>query len=136
MSRNDDNSTLVIALLLVGAFLLFVLWISRGLGADFAITLEAVIQSILFTALAGVLIYYLEPPIAPSLTGLLAALWPLWWKVLDSIAAGGESASKAYYYTPQIPWWDTSWTKWTVELILIGVTVLLYIRHRDRYGYS
>lgn len=133
MHSNNDDSVLYLFLAAVVVFLVSVFALSRWIGADFSVTLEAALQSIVFVLVAGALVYFLSIDILPCATGLLAVLWPLWWKVVDSIATGGKAVDMLFMY--QTPWWGTDATKWIFEGVLIVATIVLYVRSRDRYGY-
>lgn len=131
MSRDSGSGVGAIVVIVVGLFMLGVWKLSTALGADFQITLDAVIRSIPVVLIAGAAIWFLKPDIFTSFAGTAAGLWPVWWRVIDSIAAGGKNPDTAFMF--EQPWWDTGWVKWGVEFALLGLVVWLIVRSHDRY---
>lgn len=131
MSQDSDKSAAYMVMIAVGLFMLAVWWLSTTLGADFMTTLQAVAYSLPLLAFAGVAIWFFTPCIFASFSATSAAIWPVWWRVLDSIAAGGKNPDTAFFFSQ--PWWDTGWTKWGVESALIVLSIWLLIRSGRRY---
>ena len=131
MSRDSDSGVGAIVVIVVGLFMLGVWKLSTALGADFQITLDAVLRSIPVLLIAGAAIWFLKPDILTSFAATAAAVWPVWWRVVDSIAAGGQNPDTAFMF--EQPWWDSGWAKWGVELALVGLAIWLFLRSRDRY---
>lgn len=131
MSRDSDSGVGAIVVIVVGLFMLGVWKLSTALGADFQITLDAVLRSIPVLLIAGAAIWFLKPDILTSFAATAAAIWPVWWRVVDSIAAGGQNPDTAFML--EQPWWDSGWAKWGVELAFVGLAIWLFLRSRDRY---
>lgn len=131
MSRNSGSGVGVIVVIAVGLFTLGVWKLSATLGADFQITLDAVLRSIPVVLIAGVAILLLKLDIFTSLAATATVLWLVWWRVVDSIAAGGQNPDTAFIFGQ--PSWDTGWVKWGTEFVLLGLAVWLFLRSRDRY---
>ena len=112
-------------------FLVFVKKIANSIGADFEVTLEAITFSGLIVIIAGIALAFLKPRITVSLAILGTLIWPAWWRVLDSIAAGGKNPSADVIFMLSTPWWDTSLFKWGVELTLAAIATWLLVKDSD-----
>lgn len=121
----------MLILLPIGAFLLFVLWLSRSIGADFQTTLEAVFQTAGLLALAGAIIWFAELNLFLVTSGFSIVAWPFWWKVLDSIANGGKK--QAEFFFPNEVWYTTTWFQYGVEVTLIGLLIFVISKGFHRY---
>ena len=91
-----DMDPRVAALLIgLGIALIAIFNFSRSIGADFQVTLGAVGYSVVVALIAGALCWTpLKPSLPVLVSGTCAALWPGWWKVLDSIAHGGPTRTR------------------------------------------
>ena len=121
----------MLILLPIGALLLFVLWLSRSIGANFQTTLEAVLQTAGFLALAGAVIWFAGLKLLLVTSGFSVFAWPFWWKVLYSIANGGKN--KTEFFFPQEVWYTTSWFEYGVEVALIGLLIFAISKDMQRY---
>lgn len=131
LSSRDDSGALILILLPIGAFLLFVLWLSRSIGADFQTTLEAVFQTAVCLALAGAIIWFADLKLSLIASGFSVFSWPFWWKVLDSIANGGKNQTE--FFLPQEVWYTTAWFKYGIEVALIGLLIFVISKGIQRY---
>lgn len=119
-------------LVLVVVVVAGVWYLSRVIGADFKVTGEALFRSVGAIAAAGGVWYFIKPRWHVLLAGSLLILWPLWWPVLGSIATNGAGAPDIWGYQPQVmPWWNTNWFKYGIEVGLFGA--LLYLATRPRW---
>lgn len=134
--RNSDATT---AIILVGAALglLAIFNLSRSIGANFQVTLGAVVWSGAVLAILGVLCW---TPFKPSLS-IFASLavtliWPGWWKVIDSIAHGGSDPDTLAFRFPQELWWNTTAFKYGIEIGLVALLAYVLLKqYRDPYSY-
>lgn len=136
MNDRDNSAALFIAAVVVGLPMLGILMFSRSIGAEFWITGRAVGWSVAFLVAAGGAAYFLRPPVWPTLSGLLCLLWPCWWKVLDSIAAGGidpENSSLSFMRDDRfLPWYAGDLFKYGVEAGLVALfAYCLYRAYQD-----
>lgn len=129
VSGSNDNG--VATLILIGALgaIILVWLLSKFLGADFGITLQAIIASIPGLLIGALLLFWGRLDVGPWSFGQLALLWPAWWKVLDSIANNGSGLQSEFL--SQTAWWTSGFFKWGVELGLIGIATWLFFRSRD-----
>lgn len=137
-SIENEMALSILVVFAVGA-ILFVF--SRWLGADFGVTAYASLRT-----LASIVVFlgamYFFKVWMYFLEGLLAwaaLTWFFWWGVLDNIAQKLFPAQSLLWEMDyiQLPWWDTSWFKWGVEIALwIILGVLVYYRNSNhRYSY-
>ena len=133
-----DMDPRVAALLIgLGIALIAIFNFSRSIGADFQVTLGAVGYSVVVALVAGALCWTpLKPSLPVLVSGTCAALWPGWWKVLDSIAHGGANPDTLAFRFPEEVWWNGNAFKYGLEFGLVALLVFLVIRQiRDPYGY-
>lgn len=130
MSRRDDSTPLIV--LVLTGFVVFALWrFSAWLGASFEVTVHSIVVSVAILAVTVAIVYFLRPAPLLVITGTLAALWPAWMPVADSIAMNGidPNTLDAFPTFVATPWWDSPWTKWGIEGALVAAT--LWILFRD-----
>ena len=133
MKNEEGVFILICALLVTGAIWGFAKWI----GADPTITFAAIGYSVLVLAI-GVAIWFLIHPKLDVLACVTAtALWPCWWGVIDSIAAGGKDPEKLMFRPVDVIWWRTSYFKAGVLIGMLSlVGYLWFVKHeRDIIGY-
>lgn len=118
------------AVVIAAPFFVVAGWVSKTLGADFVVSLQAVFLS--FLVVAGVIGFrMLVAPIRWSVLSSFAAMgvWKIWWPVLDSMAGGGSGIHKKMstadpFYMAEMQqsfWWNEAWFKWSVEAFFFGV---------------
>lgn len=125
MSNNAKQISLVGSVI----FLALVYWLAISIGADFDVTLSATLYSIGFLAVLFGLQLGTQITFRPSVTLsiIFAVGWFLWWGVLNNVAQKRLDSLSAL--SMQDIWYATSWGKFGVEAILIGVVV--YCINRD-----
>lgn len=118
---NEDS----LKALFVGVMLAFVMaatWVSRLTGADWIVVLEALLHSVLVASVVLLSVYVFPTSLAVRLAVSLAVIYPVWWPVLDSIAAqsvpefqmlggGGHGV---------LPWWRAWWFNYGTEGALVA----------------
>lgn len=119
---------------IVGALLLLTWWLARTIGADFEVTGDALLRSVVATALLGLCAWRLEPRHSRVIgVALLAVLWAAWWPVVQSIAANFPAESvfigdtEIFLNTPEAPWWSRQWFFWSGEGLLIALAAGLWL---------
>ena len=115
--------------LLAVAFSLFlaaVFWLSSALGAHQQTALEATARSLPVLIVVDLLVWYLPLDLFAAAAAAIAVLWPNWWKVVDSIAVGGEHPGTAF----MVPWWASDSTKYVVEVLLVAFAGWLYYKRQ------
>lgn len=131
----DLDPRAIMFLIAVGIGLIAVYNFSRSIGADFQTTLVAVLWSTLTLCVAGVLCFTEFRPSLPVLTsGTSCLLWPIWWKVIDSIANGGSDPDTLEFRFPVEVFWNTSTFKYGIEIGLVSL-FLFFLSRRNRYRY-
>lgn len=130
MSWDSNKRKLLIGTGVAGLFILGIWWLSTAVGADFRTTLDALWHSIPVIVIVSGLTWYFKPNIFAGFAVMAAALWPVWWRVLDSIAANPQSADPALMVSS--PWWASAGFKWAVELVLIALAGWLFFRGKNR----
>ena len=119
MSSRDS----ILAIFLIFIFIIFgfILKFSKYIGADFSVTLNAVIWSCVWVIAVGAAAVAFKLPITPCVFLALFCIWPCWWPVINNIY---ESL-----YFVQRPWWAASWTKYLIEAIFFaGIYFSVYRR--------
>ena len=109
----NNNEALAALGTLATAISVFIL--SRYLGADFSTTLYAMIWTAFTLGVAILFKWKLEWPTGFLGFAFIAATWPAWWDVLDSIAAGGMHPREINDFVVAPTWYAHSVTKWAVE---------------------
>lgn len=112
--------------------------IARAVGADYFVVFSSFSYSCLAVLAAWVIQRwigqsgYINLPIVSC--ALLAIIWPIWWKVLDSIAAGDSDKSSIFgsifrhketheflaAFDPPTVWYNSSLFEWGIELVLVA----------------
>lgn len=121
------------AVVIAAPFFVVAGWVSKTLGADFFISLQAVFFS--FLAVGGVVgIRLFIASIRWSVLSSFAAMgiWKIWWPVLDSMAGIGSSphgrmsTADPFYMADmqQSFWWNEAWLKWSIEGFFFGIFVI------------
>lgn len=128
-----------------------ILRLSATLGADFLPTLISVVWSavILVSVMLGLRFRNSYEPAnwLAWTSGSLVAIWPGWWRTLESIAAnGGKSRSLfpadnggfGYPRAYQLPfdqdiWWNSWWFYGFTELLLVGLFLTAMARGAWRW---
>lgn len=136
--RGSIENEMGLAILIVIGLGLLVFGISRKLGADFGVTFDASWKTILAAIIVFGAVHLLNSW-RFFIEGLLvwgALTWIFWWKVLDNIHQKNLPEFLWDTEVVQIPWWDSSWFKGGVELlILAALAFCIYKRHRDSYSH-
>ncbi|NJB67309.1 hypothetical protein GGQ74_000949 [Desulfobaculum xiamenense] len=149
MNYNEEASFLgVMMFVFFCAAFLATGFIARAVGADFSIVFTSLSYSCFVVIIEGI-IYYLTRcswHLNLSLVGSLlpVIIWPGWWPVLDSIAAG--DSDKASFlgsivqhkeandlftdFGPHIEWYNDSMFKWSIEIALVALVVLAVWKKR------
>jgi hypothetical protein len=130
MHQKSDNNIGAIILITSILIMIGIGKLLTILGADRQTTGYAVLCSMPILMATGAAIWRQLYTPASILLGL-SALWPVWWRVLDSIAADGQNPDTAYMFTQ--PFWDTAWVKWPIEIGLISLAVWVLVKSIDRY---
>lgn len=132
----QENPQGAFLLIVVGLALLAISKFSRSIGADFQVTLEAVVCSATVLGIAGGIWYFLRLNLALLATGTAAGAWPCWWKVLDSIAHDGANPDKLDFLFPVAVWWNTNWFLYGVEVCLVAAAAYMVFRPANNpYAY-
>lgn len=126
--RNEQAQSIgLIILLIFGFFVAGIFVLSRSLGADFEVTLQAVVSTAVLVFVAALAVWHFELPIVPALGVVLSITWVLWWGVLASMAHGGiPDEMIPYQFEP--PWWNSGLFRWVVEALLVGGTGYAFFR--------
>ncbi len=130
---SQQNNELAWAVVIAAPFFMVAGWVSKALGAEFFISLQAVVFS--FLAVGCVIgIRMLVAPIRWSVLSSFAAMavWKIWWPVLDSMAGNGSGSHKKMslddpFYMAEIQqsfWWNEAWFKWSVEAFFFVVLAI------------
>lgn len=137
MNDRDNSAAIVVALIVIGIPMLLLWKFSQTIGAEFWTTGGAVGKSIAILAVAGVLSYLARPPFLLTISGISALIWPCWWRVLDSIAAGGvnpDNSTFSFLHDDRfVPWYATDLFKYGVEAALVGALVWFLYKASNRY---
>ncbi len=152
MSYHDNSNSIgVIGGATIFAAFLLSGGIARTVGADITIVFTAFLWSCAILVVAGVVCWIVGRAgcVSLSLTGSasLVLIWPSWWKVLDSIAAGDsdktsllgslfsqrDSYSPFPDFGPPVEWYNDSLFKWGVEATLISLLIFCIWRNRRHY---
>lgn len=133
MSSRDNDGAFAILLFPVAAFLLFVFWLSRSLGADFQTTLGAVLFTIIFLGIAGAIMRFAELKLSVVFFAFAVVAWPCWWGVLDSIANQGRTEPELYFLAKQTLY-TSGWFKWGIEVFLIAPLGYFASKGLSRYS--
>src|SRR6266567_8633262 len=126
------------AIILLGiGIVVFVIWqFSRSIGADFQITFEALFKSLGVLGFTFVVWWLTRPEPLLLVSGCAIFLWPVWWPVLESIAAGGQKPDTWLPPWQLAVWWNTGWFRWSIEVgLALALIYLLVQRSRDPYGF-
>jgi hypothetical protein len=120
--RGSVENEVAFSVMVVAAFAILVYVLSRKLGADYAVTLDASWRTILLLVVVLAINYFLSWGfIIEGLLAWLALSWLFWWDVLDNVYS--KSIEYAWYYDQsQVVWWNATWFKVGVE---IGILALL-----------
>ncbi|RRW87488.1 hypothetical protein [Pandoraea apista] len=134
----SDRPDAALGVALVGALIVaaYLYSVSKFLGADFKTTASAVGYSAIVLGVTGGCLYFLGFEwLGPCSVAGLAFLWPGWWPVLRSIAAGGRSMDE--YPWPMSETWYTSglFLKGSETVIVIVLAWLLYRVWNQRLRY-
>lgn len=132
-----ENPFSVMIVVIIGAVFLAAGAIARTIGADFFVVLTSFGYSCLAVlAACGIQwlfgrSWYINLSIVSS--ALLVTVWPIWWKVLDSIAAGDSDKSSVFgsifrhketheflaAFDPPAVWYNSSLFEWGIETVLV-----------------
>lgn len=122
MTRNDDSTAVLIAAAIP---VLALFGFSRWIGADFELTVDAIVASAGVLLVAFAVWWFIRPDVLMLAVLSLVIVWPLWWPVLDSIAVGGEKPDFWLEPDASAPWWTAEWFRWAVEAALVGAFAYL-----------
>lgn len=142
MSQHDESWVPVVIGLVVVFFAVVAWKISTALGADWAVTFNALIWSVVYiVGVGGGLWWLFRPAIGVVVSGILVAVWPNWWPVLESMAkersGGGGSLLREdpFYFADmqQYFWWNDAWLTKGIEVALVIILgYFLYQKFNDR----
>lgn len=135
--RSRDDEALLWGLAIVGVvFLAIVFNFARFIGADFGVTLNAVLVSGVSFGVPVWLIAQFGASVPAVLFAWGAFAWPVaWWDVLDNIADKVASIGPGFRLEAAVPWYAGSAFKWSVEVVLVALTIYFATRRSSRYGY-
>ncbi|MBY0243047.1 MAG: hypothetical protein K2X55_27440 [Burkholderiaceae bacterium] len=126
------NDLVKLLVVIAAAILAMLSWnVSRSLGADFGVTLWAIILLLLVTA--GVIWFCLAHSI-PFLTGAsgwAVLAWPCCFNVLDNIAEK-QAISFTVSSTADRPWFGANMFQFGLEAALVAIFFLVIFK-RDPY---
>lgn len=119
---NDGAGVLI---LLLAAALTFACYkLARTFGADFGVTVKAVLLTLLVVvgALAAMFKRWLS--VCLGTLGALVLVWPAWWPVIESSYAGGALPSSIESRLPwhEVPAW-VGYAEYGLEALLIGLAI-------------
>lgn len=135
--NNQDGGRLGGGAVLVAilSIILFGSWqLARAMAADYDSIVAATTYSLPLAGLALLLWWYFNPSWVSILALFLAAAWPCWWPVLDSLAATYADPSSGFLrLSMQLnnAWYGKAWARWLVELAAICLLYLGFRRQRD-----
>lgn len=109
----NNNEAFALVCTLGAAIGIFAL--SRYLGADFSTTVYAMLWTAFTLGAAVFFKWKLGWPTGFLGFAFIAATWPGWWGVLDSMAAGGIHPREINDFVVAPIWYAHSVTKWAVE---------------------
>lgn len=137
MSDRNASPEATIALVVVLVVGGGVFRLSMALGADFLPTLVGVGWTVLvivgFAAWLWFRVSYHESNWPARVCGVVALIWPSWWKAVDSTAANAGKSPRqsllAYAdaapwpdaFPVEFPWWASGWFYGLSEVALIAV---------------
>jgi hypothetical protein len=130
-SGNQGGLLLIAALagLLLGGWQL-----ASALAADRDAIVTAVGRSLPLAGLAWFLWWYFSPSKISILALFLAAAWPCWWPVLDSLAATYADPNSGFLrLSMQIDdaWYGKAWARWSLEAAPLVLLLSGWRRRRD-----
>lgn len=116
------------------ALVVAAIWISRLTGAGWIVVFEALWQSALVLSVVLLSVYAFQTSLTGRLAVSLAIIYPLWWSVLDSIAAQSVPAFQTFGAGSYeaLPWWRAWWFNWGTEGLLI-VALFRFVRKVNYY---
>lgn len=130
MANNQSNDALIALLLIpIGAFLLVAWKISSSLGADFQVTLGALLYSLVIVGVIGAVWWFTRFYIGATVFAACSLVWPKWWTVLDSTAVVGNNFGGIQFEPLDAPWWTSGWFYWGVEVALVACIFYFVYRH-------
>lgn len=102
--------------------------ISSFLGADWDVTVFAILKSLLAIALVIVVSHVIEARLTVATPLLIAAMLLAWWGVVQNLASKSVS-----FLNPEPAWWASSWILVITELALLGIFSWMLVKDRNRY---
>lgn len=126
MNSDKSNITLISIILATAIVLYFVLRLSNSIGAEFEVTLQAVMRSTVVFLIVFAFQWLTRISLWFALSLFLAGAWICWWGVLDSIARN-VNAPFPLYDTERI-WYTTMWFKLGIEAVIVGITTYFILR--------
>jgi hypothetical protein len=117
MSRRAPDGTELAIWAVIVALALIAGWLAFTSGAEFTVSLWAVVSTFVLLVGAGGFVWFSGAQWALSiLTIVVAFIWPLWWKFLASMA----NAEVTRYSLIDDPWYVSGYFKWGIELTLLA----------------
>jgi hypothetical protein len=134
-----DRSNLIATIGALALLLLLPLWILADYsGSHAAISFRALQLSLGLGGIVALVCFWISPSAIISLSLCYFAMWPLWWKVLDSIACRGcdplgESSelrnvvqsSHLYFRADYLMPWHQAWYTDIVFKVLVWLGIFL-----------
>jgi hypothetical protein len=124
----------IMAIIIIATALVVVKRIAYTLGADFQVTLHALIHIvaggvIFYAAVFGAaylgLLHKLGWTIGLLLAGTASVVWWFFCSVLDSMALDGQDpASETVFHYGDFPFWDSWWFQWGGTILLLVCVVV------------
>ncbi len=128
-NQNEDNLIIFVAILCIA--LIPVYKLSRFIGADFDITLKAILITIAGLGTAIAFSWYLMREHAKSIiTFMITLLWYNWWTVLDNAAY-----NRLNPLTNESFWWNSGLFKITILLLFLLLSIYLFFREKNKWRY-
>lgn len=137
MSRNSGGEAGLVIALVIAAFVVGGIWsFAKYIGADPLTTGKALGWSMLFAAIAVAACWMIfdREHFGKGLLAAAVFIWPAWWNVLRSIAAGGDDPETAWRISDV--WYTGFAFRWGVEAVLVAVFIGAVLKYRrDYYAY-
>lgn len=116
------NDGVGVLILLLAAGLTFACYkLARAFGADFGVTVKAVMFTLVVAAAALTAMVKRWLGVCMSASGALVLIWPAWWPVITSSYEGGAAPE----LMGRLPWHEVptwvSFAEYGVEALLVGL---------------
>lgn len=135
--NNRGSGTRGGAAMLVAALAILLLagWqLATTMAANRDAIVTATTYSLPLAGLALLLWWYFSPSRISILALFMAAAWPCWWPVLDSLAATYADPNSGFLrLSMQLndAWYGKAWARWLVELAAVALLFLGRRRQRN-----